>query len=91
MANLDSENKKLRDTTLLCLKETESLEHKETMLIEEINSVLTQTQVDFQKVSNDLNNSNQELQRQEEDKGRVLRELVDAHRKNRVVSSKEFS
>ncbi|XP_075248780.1 uncharacterized protein LOC142341595 isoform X2 [Convolutriloba macropyga] len=85
--NLEQENKQLKETTSQCIKQAETLESKETLLVEEIHSILTHTQQDFQNVSLELNKSSQDLQRQEEEKGRILRELVDAHRKNKDLAS----
>ena len=90
MKNLEQENKQLKETTSQCIKQAETLESKETLLVEEIHSILTQTQQDFQNVSLELNKSSQDLQRQEEEKGRILRELVDAHRKNKDVSYRQL-
>ena len=90
MKNLEQENKQLKETTSQCIKQAETLESKETLLVEEIHSILTHTQQDFQNVSLELNKSSQDLQRQEEEKGRILRELVDAHRKNKDVSYRQL-
>ena len=86
LEQLEKENVELRQSTEECLVKTDYFEAKEETLLKECVAQLTQANNETRQLKNELDNKSNILHKQQEEKTKLLAELVDLQKKYNNVS-----